>query len=100
MQKTLYLDQRIAESIEILRALEPKPREYLQGGYYLAFSGGKDSVVLIELAKRSGVVFDAHYHITSADPPEVVHFIRSNYPDKLALVVHESHIPFYVITGW
>ena len=46
-------------------------------GYYLAFSGGKDSIVLLDLAQRSGVKFDAHYNLTTVDPPEVVYFIRT-----------------------
>lgn len=29
----------------------------------------------------AGVQFDAHYHVTSVDPPELIHFIRSQYPD-------------------
>jgi phosphoadenosine phosphosulfate reductase len=46
-------------------------------GYYLAFSGGKDSVTLLALAKAAGVKFDAHYHLTTVDPPEVVQFIKT-----------------------
>ena len=49
-------------------------------GYYLAFSGGKDSVVIIDLAERSGVKYDAHYNITGIDPPELYYFIRDNFP--------------------
>lgn len=29
----------------------------------------------------AGVKFDAHYNITSVDPPELVWFIKKNYPD-------------------
>lgn len=50
-------------------------------GYHLAFSGGKDSVVIYDLAKRSGVKFDAHYQFTSVDPPELVKFIKQEYPE-------------------
>jgi phosphoadenosine phosphosulfate reductase len=49
-------------------------------GYYLAFSGGKDSIVLHEISRRSDVKFDAHYSINTVDPPEVVQFIRREYP--------------------
>ena len=60
-----------------LRTFEPPE------GYYLAFSGGKDSQCVYHLAKMAGVKFDAHYAITSVDPPELVRFIRKNYPDVI-----------------
>lgn len=50
-------------------------------GYYLAFSGGKDSVVCKKLLDLAGVKYDAHYRITSVDPPELVRFIKTEYPD-------------------
>lgn len=50
-------------------------------GYYLAFSGGKDSQCIYHLAKMAEVKFDAHYCVTSVDPPELIRFIRKNYPD-------------------
>jgi phosphoadenosine phosphosulfate reductase len=50
-------------------------------GYYVAFSGGKDSQCVYHLCKMAGVKFDAHYNVTSVDPPEVIRFIRRNYPD-------------------
>ena len=50
-------------------------------GYYLAFSGGKDSVVIMALAKQAGVKFDAHYNITGIDPPELYYFIRDQHPE-------------------
>jgi len=69
----LFLADRIAESVEILRMYEPPE------GYYLAFSGGKDSVVLYAMAQEAGVKFDAHYNILP-DPPELIRFIREVYP--------------------
>lgn len=62
-------------ALERIRAFEPP------AGYRLAFSGGKDSVVLYDLAVRAGVRFDAHYSITTVDPPELVHFIKREYPN-------------------
>ncbi|MFA5346537.1 MAG: phosphoadenosine phosphosulfate reductase family protein [Methanoregula sp.] len=70
------------------RIKEFEPEE----GYYVAFSGGKDSVVILDLVKRSGVKFDAHYNITGVDPPELVRFIRDEFPDV------ERHRP--EITMW
>ena len=50
-------------------------------GYYLAFSGGKDSVVLYDLTVKAGVKFDAHYCVSPIDPPQIYKFIKESYPD-------------------
>jgi len=50
------------------------------GPLYVAFSGGKDSVVIAELARLSGVPYELHYNITGIDPPEVIYFMREHYP--------------------
>lgn len=70
--------------VSIMRLREFEPPE----GYYLAFSGGKDSEVVYDLAVKSGVRFDAHFSVTTVDPPEVLKFIRENYPNV------EWHYPF------
>lgn len=68
-------------AIELIRAYEPSD------GYYLGFSGGKDSVVIYDLAMRSGVKFQPSYCVSPIDPPQIYEFIKSNYPD----VVWEYH---------
>ena len=49
-------------------------------GYYVAFSGGKDSQVIYELCKMAGVKFKAHFSCTTVDPKELLDFIRVKYP--------------------
>ena len=66
---------KVEAAIFRLKAFEPPE------GYYVAFSGGKDSQCIYHLCEMAGVKFDAHYHVTSVDPPEVVRFIKENYPD-------------------
>ncbi len=75
-QLNIYGLTKLEVSIERIKQIQPRG-----GSFYLAFSGGKDSVVIKALADMAGVKYDAHYHITSVDPPELVRFIKDKYPD-------------------
>jgi len=66
---------KVEVAISLLKAWEP------QDGYYLAFSGGKDSVAIYDLAVKAGVKFDAHYCVSPIDPPQIHKFIKEYYPD-------------------
>lgn len=59
----VYEYSKVENSIRWLKSFEPPE------GYFLAFSGGKDSCVLKALADMAGVKYDAHYAVTSVDPP-------------------------------
>ena len=72
---TMTVFDKVENSIKWLKSFEPSD------GYYLAFSGGKDSCVLKELANMAGVKYDAHYNVTSVDPPELLRFIKKHHPD-------------------
>lgn len=48
-------------------------------GYYLAYSGGKDSVVAKKILDIAGVPYDTHYNMTTVDPPQLVRFIISQF---------------------
>lgn len=67
---------KVESAIKRLQDFAPK-----DGQYYLAFSGGKDSVVCKALCDMAGVKYDAHYRVTSVDPPELVKFIKDYHPD-------------------
>ena len=93
VENTLFgIRDKVAIAIDRLQAFEPPE------GYYLAFSGGKDSQTIYHLAKEAGVRFDAHYNITGIDPPELVYFIRSNYPDVERHIYKKSM--FQLIEDW
>lgn len=75
--------RKLAHSIELLQHAEELALRYSPNGYYLAFSGGKDSQALYHVAQMAGVKFDAHFSLTTIDPPEQVRFVRRQYPDVI-----------------
>lgn len=70
-QLNLEGKDKVQIAIDRFKAFEPEE------GYFLAFSGGKDSVVIKALADMAGVKYDAHYAITTVDPPELVQFVKT-----------------------
>lgn len=73
---------KIDYSIDLLRKAEQLAMKYNPTeGYYLAFSGGKDSQCLYHVAQLAGVKFKAHFSPTSVDPPQLIRFIKRNYSD-------------------
>lgn len=45
----------------------------------VTFSGGKDSSVLLELARRSGIAFEVAHNLTTVDAPDTVYFVRETF---------------------
>lgn len=88
----MSLQTSIDYSIALLRKAEPLALEMSPDGFHLAFSGGKDSQTLYHLAKMAGVRFKAYMQITTLDPPELMHFVRTHYPD---VELHRPEINFY-----
>ena len=74
-QINIFGKTKLEATLDKIKAFEPTE------GYYLAFSGGKDSQCIYHLCEMAGVKFDAHYRVTSVDPPELVQFIKNQYPD-------------------
>ena len=76
------LQKKILYSIDLIRKSEKMAlRLDPEDGFYLAMSGGKDSQVLYHIAKMAGVRFKPHMNLTSVDPPEVIRFVKTQYPD-------------------
>lgn len=79
---TDMLKAKIEYSIQLLKKAQRLALRYdSEDGFFLAFSGGKDSQALYHIAEMAGVKFKAHFSPTTVDPPQLIKFIRRNYPD-------------------
>lgn len=81
MNPSLKERERIA--IERLKGFEPPD------GYYLAYSGGKDSDCIKILAGLAGVKYEAVHNLTTVDAPETVQYIKSQ-PDVTIKIPHDN----------
>jgi phosphoadenosine phosphosulfate reductase len=71
------------QAILTIQKAESLALKYQDYGFHLAFSGGKDSQVIYELCKMAGVKFRPVMQLTTLDPPEVMRFVRKNYPNVI-----------------
>nr|DAS27091.1 MAG TPA: phosphoadenosine-phosphosulfate reductase [Caudoviricetes sp.] len=88
------MEEHVRKSIDLIRKLETDQV------YNLGFSGGKDSVVLLDLAKKSGVKFEPVYSNTTIDPPGTIPFIRDNYPEVKIVNPKESFLQLVARKGF
>ena len=80
VETTLFgIEDKVALAIERIRHFERQALAMNPDGYFVAFSGGKDSIVVMDLIRRAGVKHTAHFHMTTVDPPELLDFIREHY---------------------
>lgn len=77
------LAEKESKAIERLKAFEP------EDGYYLAYSGGKDSDCIKILARLADVKFEAVHNLTTVDAPETIRYIKSQ-PD---VRIERHHYP-------
>ena len=94
------MERLIQGSIALLRkgeklALALNPED----GYFLAFSGGKDSQVLMALCDMAGVKYTAYYQVTGNDPPKNVYFIREQYPSVRFLHPQRNYFRLVEVSG-
>lgn len=82
------------QSIKIIQNLyDPRKRNIL------AFSGGKDSIVLYRLVQKAGVDVEKIYSDTTIDPPGHVNFIKRNYSDVHILKPKKSFYKLIIERG-
>lgn len=86
----LSLEEKVQKAIANLQEYEREAlKQDPENGYWLCDSYGKDSGVILDLAKRSGVKFKAHHNLTTLDPPELIYHGRKNH---LETIVHKPKV--------
>lgn len=69
---TEKLQKKIDRSIRLLQSVQKR----YDGEIEVAYSGGKDSDVILQLAKEAGIRYRAIYKNTTIDPPGTLGHVR------------------------
>ena len=68
-------------AISRLREGAELSERYYQKPLIVLYSGGKDSEVVLDLARKSNIRFTVHHSHTTADAPQTVYHIRNVFKD-------------------
>lgn len=75
------LQYKIDAAIDFIQRGEKLALSMNEQGYFVAFSGGKDSQTLLWLVQQAKVKYKAYYSVTTNDPLQNVQFIRKYYKE-------------------
>ena len=70
----IHLQKKVSQAVKLLQVCYKAAGEPLE----VAYSGGKDSDVILELAKMSGIEYRAIYKNTTIDPPGTIKHVKEN----------------------
>ena len=71
------LQRKVDRSVKLIQAAGKVAKEHGQP-LEICYSGGKDSDVILELARMSGVEYRAIYKNTTIDPPGTIAHVKAN----------------------
>lgn len=90
------LDEKIQRSTDIIKLAADMSEHYYHKPLLIAYSGGKDSEVLADLAIKSGVPIEISNSHTTVDAPETVYHIRKQFAKWRAMGIPcEIRYPTY-----
>ena len=70
----IHLQKKVSQAVKLLQVCYKAAGEPLE----IAYSGGKDSDVILELAKMAGIEYQAIYKNTTIDPPGTIKHAKEN----------------------
>ena len=84
------------KAIKRLQLAAKMSQQYYQKPLLICNSGGKDSLVLLAIAKAAGIKYEVAHSHTTADAPETVRYVRRQmYELECAGIKAEIHYPAY-----
>jgi len=81
----LSLEEKVDKAIATFQHYEGEALKFDNDGYWLCDSYGKDSCVILDLAKKAGVKFKAVHNLTTIDPPELIYFGRKHHTETIVI---------------
>jgi len=75
------LAEKVQLAILMVQTYEQMALNLSEDGFYVCFSGGKDSIVMAKLFEMAGVKYKLHTNNVTLDPPELVQFVKQHYPE-------------------
>ena len=85
-----------AQAIRRIHLAAELSAAYYQKPLLLAYSGGKDSEVCLELCRRAHIPLEVIHHLTTADAPETIYHVRKVFRQlELEGIACAFHKPLY-----
>lgn len=70
---------KIEKAIESLRIAEKIAKDFYDKPLVVTYSGGKDSDVLLDLALKSGIIFEVSHSVTTVDAPQTNKHVNKTF---------------------
>lgn len=77
----LTLDGKIKRSIDVIKLAAEMSEHYYKKPLLVCYSGGKDSDVLLDIAKRANISFEVMHSLTTVDAPPTVQHIKAVFKE-------------------
>lgn len=84
------------KAIERLKVASEMSLTYYEQPLIITTSGGKDSDICLELARRSGIPYEVQHSLTTADAPQTIYHVRDQFRElELSGINCEVSKPMY-----
>ena len=85
----IHLQKKVSQAVKLLQVCYKAAGEPLE----IAYSGGKDSDVILELAKMAGIEYQAIYKNTTIDPPGTIKHVQ----EQGAKIIRKNETFFHLV---